>query len=364
MYMKKYGVLLVCLVISLVAMSQKSVINFETKSYDFGKINEEDGKVTFVFEFSNVGNSPLVVSRVQASCGCTTPSWTKEPIEPGKKGTIAVTYNPSGRPGAFMKTITVYNNSTEEQVTLVIKGEVIPKSSGVSSEYPVVMGGLRLKTKVVQINNVDKGKSQTRTVSIQNSSKENLKLTVVNLPAYVTVESSPETLKPNEEGKITFTFNSKNCPQWGPVSDDVYVVLNGLKTFSDDYKLILVGNVVEDFDKLSLDQKRKAPILEIPVKTINLGIFKAGTKRVGKFFVKNNGQNALEIRRVINNNKELRVHPLKMTVSGGKKSDIKVELNSKKLSEGDYKKSFTIQTNDPENSFVILVLSWTVEKSR
>jgi len=362
MFMKKYGLLLTCLIISMVAMSQKSVINFETKSHDFGKINEDDGKVTFEFDFSNVGNSPLVVSRVQASCGCTTPSWTKEPIEPGKKGTIDVTYNPSGRPGVFMKTITVYNNSTEEQVTLVIKGEVIPKSSGVSSEYPVVMSGLRLKTKVIQLNNVDKGKTQTRIVSIQNSSKDNLKITIANLPVYVVAEASPETLKPNEEGKITFTFNSKNCPQWGPVSDDVYVVLNGQKKYSDEYKLILVGNVVEDFDKLTLDQKRKSPILEIPGRSINLGTLKAGTKRVGKFFIKNNGQSALEIRRIINNNKELRVHPLKMTIAGGKKSDLKVDLNSKNLPEGEYKKSFTIQTNDPENSFLILVLSWKIVK--
>jgi len=362
MYMKKYGVLLISLIISLAAMSQKSLINFGAKSHDFGKINEDDGKVTFEFEFSNVGNSPLVVSRVQASCGCTTPSWTKEPIEPGKKGTINVTYNPLGRPGAFMKTITVYNNSTEEQITLVIKGDVIPKSGGINSEYPVVMNGLRLKTKVVQLNNVDKGKTQTRVVSIQNSSKENIKLSVANLPAYIVAATSPETLKPNEEGKITFTFNSKNCTQWGPVSDEVFVVMNGQKKFSDDYKLTLVGNVVEDFDKLTLDQKRKAPILEIPGRSINLGTLKAGTKRVGKFNIKNNGQNALEIRRIINNNKELRVHPLKMTVAGGKKSDLKVDLNTKNLSEGEYKESFTIQTNDPDNSFLILVLSWIVVK--
>jgi hypothetical protein len=124
--MKKYSLLLVCLVFSFVAMAQKPQINFEVKTHDFGKINEKDGPVTYVFEFVNKGDAPLVVSRVQASCGCTTPTWTKEPVEPGKKGMITVTYNVTGRPGMFTKTITVYTNDSQEQAVLIIKGEVIP----------------------------------------------------------------------------------------------------------------------------------------------------------------------------------------------------------------------------------------------
>lgn len=360
--MKKYSILLFCLVCTLAAMSQKAVISFEVKTHEFGKVNEEDGKITHVFEFTNKGISPLVVNKVQASCGCTTPVWTKEPIEPGKKGNITVTYNPSGRPGSFSKTITVYSNASDEQVVLTIHGEVIPKPSGESSAYPFVVGQLRSKSKVIQLNNVDKGKSQVRVLEIKNGSNAPLRPTVDNLPAYLSVTVTPETLKPNEEGKMTFTFNSKNCAQWGPTSDEVYIQLNGQKKYSDEYKLTVVSNVVEDFSKLTLDQKRKAPILEIPVRSLNLGTLKEGTKRVGKFKVNNKGQNALEIRRIINNNKELSVRQSRLTVSGGKSANIVVELNSKNLSEGDYKKSFTVQTNDPENGFIILILSWKVLK--
>jgi len=124
--MKKFGFLLVGLLVSLVAMSQKPVISFDEKTHDFGRINEKDGSVTYVFQFTNKGDAPLMINRVQASCGCTTPTWTKEPIGPGKKGSINVTYNTSGRPGMFTKTITVYTNSTQEQEVLIIKGEVIP----------------------------------------------------------------------------------------------------------------------------------------------------------------------------------------------------------------------------------------------
>lgn len=360
--MKKYSLLLLCLVVSLVAMSQKAVISFEEKSHEFGRVNEEDGKITYVFDFVNRGNSPLVVNRVQASCGCTTPTWTKEPIEPGKKGSVTVTYNPQGRPGPFTKTITVYSNAAEEQFVLTIHGEVIPKVSADNNPYPINMGGLLSKTKIIQMNNVEKGRIQARTMEIENGTKAPLKLTFESLPNYISYSVSPDVLKPGEEGKVTFTFNSKNCSQWGPVSDDVYVVINGAKKYSEEFKLSIVSNVIEDFGKMTLDQKRKAPIFEIPVRALNLGVVKKGVKRVGKFKVTNKGQSSLEVRRIINNNKEIVIHPSKMSIAGGRSTDIFVDINTKALTEGDYKKYFTIQTNDPDNSFVVLVVSWSVEK--
>ncbi len=325
-------------------------------------MNEEDGKITYVFDFKNSGNSPMVINRVQASCGCTTPIWTKEPIEPGKSGSITVTYNPAGRPGAFTKTITVYSNSTEEEVVLIIKGEVIPKQTSENNPYPVNMNGLVLKSRVIQMNNVEKGKNQVRTLDIKNTSNANIKPTIENIPVYLTAIVTPGILKPNEEGKITFTINSKNCTQWGPINDDVFVALNGQKKISGEYKISIISNIVEDFSKLTLEQKRKAPIFEIPQKNLNLGVVKIGTKRAGKFKVNNKGQSSLEIRRIINNNNEIVVRQSKLSIAGGRSADIILDLNTKNLAVGDYKKTLTIQTNDPDNSFIILVLSWTIQK--
>jgi hypothetical protein len=360
--MKKYSFLLVCLVLTLFVNAQKAVISFDVKEHDFGKVNEEDGKISYIFDFYNKGMTPLVLSKVEASCGCTTPTWTKEPIEPGKKGAITVTYNPSGRPGTFTKTISVSSNAIEEQVTLKIKGEVIPKLNAENNPYPVNIGGLLSKAKVVQMNNMNKGDKQVRTLEIQNSNKFPIKPTFEALPPYITASVFPETLNFNEVGKITFTFNSKYCSQWGPISDDIYVVLNGQKKYSDEYKLIVVGNVVEDFSKLTFDQRRAAPILEMPVKYMNLGDIKTNSKRTAKFKVINKGINSLEIRRVINQNKEFTVSQSKMSIASGKSAQIVAVLNTKGLNDGEYKKSFTIQTNDPDNSFLILVLSWNVVK--
>lgn len=361
--MKKYSFLLICLLLSFSAMAQKAVLNFEVKEHDFGKVNEEVGKITYEFEFVNKGNAPLVISRVQASCGCTTPVWTKEPIEPGKRGSITVTYSTTGRPGAFAKSITVYSNAIDEQMMLLIKGDVIPKQNADrASYYPVNLGGLMSKARFIQMNSIIKGDKQTRVLEIQNSGKVSVKPTFEGLPSYVTATVSPETLKPNEEGKITFTLNSKNATSWGPTNDEFYLILNGKRQFSEEFKLTLVSNFVEDFNRMTLDQKRKAPILDLPVRTLNFGTLKTGSKRVGKFKISNRGQNPLEIRRVINNNREIVNRQQQLTVRSGKSADIVLNLNTKNLSEGEYKKSITIQTNDPDNSFMILVLSWTVLK--
>ena len=360
--MKKYGILLICIVFSMAAMAQKAVINFEKKNYDFGKVKEEDGKITTTFSFKNEGNSPLVINRVQASCGCTTPTWTKEPIEPGKSGSIVVTYNPLGRPGIFVKTITVYSNATDEQTILIIKGDVIPKQTVDENAYPINMHGLLLKTKVIQMNNIEKGKSTTRSIEIKNGTNAMVLPVIENLPPYISVSTFPVSLKPKEEGKINFTFKSKNCPEWGPISNNLYLNSNGQKVKSEDNKLLVVANVVEDFSNMTLDQKRKAPIIEIPKRIIDLGTIKSGSKKIVQYTVYNKGENPLEIRRIINNNSELTVRQTKLSVKSGKNAAISVELNGGLLPPGNYKRSFTIQTNDPDNSFMILVLSWKEEK--
>lgn len=123
-FMLLFG-LLVCGAVS----AQKSKLpaaTFRKTVHDFGSV-KEDGKITTVFEFTNMGRSPLIVNKVNASCGCTTPSFTQEPILPGKKGKIDVAYNTVGRPGTFAKTITVYTNVPDTIYVLTIKGTVIPK---------------------------------------------------------------------------------------------------------------------------------------------------------------------------------------------------------------------------------------------
>lgn len=99
-------------------------IIFKEESYNFTEV-PEGPQVTHEFKFTNTGKEPLILTNVRASCGCTTPSWPKEPILPGKDGAILVTYNTQGRPGAFNKSITITSNADTPDKIIYIKGEVV-----------------------------------------------------------------------------------------------------------------------------------------------------------------------------------------------------------------------------------------------
>jgi hypothetical protein len=102
----------------------QGVLKFKSEKHDFGKV--EQGKpATFSFEFVNTGNQPVVISNAQASCGCTTPDWTKDPILPGKTGFVKATYN-AAAVGPFNKTVTVYSNAETPTLVLNLTGEVAP----------------------------------------------------------------------------------------------------------------------------------------------------------------------------------------------------------------------------------------------
>ncbi len=107
----------------------KPELKFETEVHDFGTI-KEGTQAKIDFKFANIGKEALILSSVNASCGCTTPSYTKEPVKKGEKGTVTAVYNSQGRPGPFTKTITVNSNALTSVKILTIKGVVEPAANG------------------------------------------------------------------------------------------------------------------------------------------------------------------------------------------------------------------------------------------
>ena len=106
------------------AQAEASIV-FDEYKHDFGTIKESDGKVSAVFTFTNRSDSPLVISKVEASCGCTTPEWTREPVAPGEQGYIKATYDPTNRTSFFSKSLTVYSNGNPSKIVLSIQGTAV-----------------------------------------------------------------------------------------------------------------------------------------------------------------------------------------------------------------------------------------------
>jgi len=100
---------------------------FTTTSHEFGTV-PEGPDATCEFTFKNTGNEPIIIQKAQPSCGCTVPSYAKEPVAPGAIGTINVAYHTKGKPNPFTKTITVVSNAGTKVLT--IKGIVEKAPTG------------------------------------------------------------------------------------------------------------------------------------------------------------------------------------------------------------------------------------------
>lgn len=123
--------ILTLLIIALTAVAVPAIskkkqadIKFAESSYNFGTIAEHGGKVSHTFEFTNTGDANLVIIDAKADCGCTVPEYPVQPIAPGKKGKIKVTFDPLYRQGGFTKVVTIRSNARQKKARIKITGVI------------------------------------------------------------------------------------------------------------------------------------------------------------------------------------------------------------------------------------------------
>lgn len=103
--------------------SPPTSIKFEKEEHDFGKV-KQDTENKYKFKFKNTGSNPLIIENAFGSCGCTVPTYPKEPIPPGSTGEIEVVYSPGKQKGMQQKTVTVIANTEPKETRVQIKADV------------------------------------------------------------------------------------------------------------------------------------------------------------------------------------------------------------------------------------------------
>ncbi|MCB0587386.1 MAG: DUF1573 domain-containing protein [Phaeodactylibacter sp.] len=106
-----------------------TVMSFDETEFDFGTVTEGE-KVSHTYKFKNTGEEPLILSNAKGSCGCTVPSWPREPIPPGGEGVVTVEFNSQNKKGKRNQKVTITANTNPPQTFIYLKGEVQPTEGG------------------------------------------------------------------------------------------------------------------------------------------------------------------------------------------------------------------------------------------
>ena len=356
--------LLLFLSVSALSMSLLSqpVMKLSATEHDFGTFREEDGKQKYDISVTNSGNAPLVIQNIVASCGCTTPEWTKEPIPAGGTGKITAIYDPKDRPGQFNKTLSVYTNSKPEMLVLTIKGEVIPREKTVEELFMFPVGTVRFESNHLAFTNVKKTEKKIRVMQVINTSRDPVKIEFDQMPVHLSLRANPETLKPGQKGIIEGTYDATKNPGWGNVNDMVKVKLNGV--VQENVYYYVSANLVEDFSKMTREDLENAPVFQIASTTVNLGKLPGASQKEVEFKFTNAGKSDLIIRHLRSTCGCTAVQQgnVGTGIKPGESSSIKAVFSTGTYN-GKVAKAIYVYTNDPKNSEVVLVLNAEVEQT-
>ena len=333
---------------------EKPKIVFEQMEHNFGSFKESEGVQTTTFKFTNKGSVPLVLSNVRASCGCTTPKWTREPVAPNASGEIQVSYNPKNRPGAFNKTITVSSNAENPSVVLRISGSVDQREKTLAEQYPSQIGDLRSKTNYISFAQIKINDVETQEMELINDTDKPIKVGFKSVPNHLTAKVNPETIPAHGKGVLSVTYNAKEANTYGFASHRIYLTENG----SNDYKTSIgvSATIEEDFSDLTPEQVANAPVAAFTEKAFDFGDMTQGEKKEHTFSLTNNGKSDLIIRNVRSSCGCTAVAPSKSVIAPGETAPIKVTFDSRGK-RGRQSKSITVITNDPKNPTTTLRIS-------
>ncbi len=361
--MKRLIFVIITLVIALGvtpsrAQFSEATITFDNLNHNFGNIKEEAGVVEHIFTFTNTGTESLLLNNVRSSCGCTIPEWSKEPIAPGKSGTIKVSFNPLRRPGAFRKSITVQSNAKVKTTVLYIVGMVEPKPKTIADEYPIKMGNIRLSSNHLSVSRILNTEKKSASINIINDSDHNIRITIPDSPEHLTFSVQPETLQPKQKGKIVVDFDATKINDWGFVSSRIYIYLDGAKYTGQ--LIAASGSIEEDFTHLTAVQKANGPKMVLTEETFNFGTITQGAVIEHDFSFKNEGKEPLVIRKIRTTCGCTASIPSSMEIAPGGEEKFHVTFNSR-AKKGKQLQTITIITNDPNKSTHQLHVAGTVD---
>jgi DNA/RNA endonuclease G (NUC1) len=204
-------------------------LEFDKTVHNFGDILLDSGPVSCTFKVKNTGSKPVVIYNAVTTCGCTKAEWTKEPIMPGKTGTISATYSNDEGPYPFDKSITVYMSEPKKPIILKMRGICMEEKVPVEKTYTMTYGPLGLREAYIKCGNLEQGGMKGNSVTVANISKAPIKVEFKDVSEQLEISISPNPVPAGETAEMSFCVKSDRS-KWGRNYHWAPPVING-KTY-------------------------------------------------------------------------------------------------------------------------------------
>lgn len=351
--------ILLCLT-CLTLFAQKEIGNgltIDKHTHDFGDILLDKGPVSCTFTILNKGTKAAVIYNVVSSCGCTDVKWTREPIRPGGKGTISVTYSNDEGAYPFDKNLTVYISDIKKPVILKIRGVSHEKKKTLEELYPTTFGSLGIKETYIKCGNIEQQGMRSDAVNVANLSNQPLEVDFTDVSPNLSIRISPNPIPARSVAEMEFTVYADR-DKWG--KNDYYAtpIINGKRyTASDNSKnLSIWAFTKENFSGLTQEQKNNGPLPMFDESTFSFGRIKKGTIVHAKFNVRNEGKETLCVYKVDINSCKWS-HSAFPAVAPDGEAEFRVHLDTAEMPKGEALAIITLVTNSPLRPIVNLFIA-------
>ena len=330
---------------------------FDKLVHDFGDVSMDDGPLTCTFTVTNNGTEPLVLFEVVSSCGCTDVTWTREPLQPGKSGTISATFKNEDGPFPFDKTLTVYVSGQRKPVILRLRGTVHEKKKSLSELYGAQkLGDFGLKARDYKAGVLKQGLTVSETATVANLGKKPLKVEFTEVSEHLKLNVSPNPIPAGSTATLIFTIEA--APGlYGKHTYTAVPVLNGRKASAP---LSVWSTTRENFDKWTDEERNNGAIPVFENSTANFGIVKAGDPVEVTFNCSNRGKSTFHIYQADPEDSALKVLEITDCEPGGK-GLVRVSLNTSAVEKGEAVIMLTLTTNSPLRPVVNLFVAGQIQ---
>ncbi len=330
---------------------------FDKLVHDFGDVSMDDGPLTCTFTVTNNGTEPLVLFEVVSSCGCTDVTWTREPLQPGKSGTISATFKNEDGPFPFDKTLTVYISGQRKPVILRLRGTVHEKKKSLSELYGAQkLGDFGLKARDYKAGVLKQGLTVSETATMANLGKKPLKVEFTEVSEHLKLNVSPNPIPAGSTATLIFTIEA--APGlYGKHTYTAVPVLNGRKASAP---ISVWSTTRENFDKWTDEERNNGAIPVFENSTANFGIVKAGDPVEVTFNCSNRGKSTFHIYQADPEDPALKVLEITDCEPGGK-GLVRVSLNTSAVEKGEAVIMLTLTTNSPLRPVVNLFVAGQIQ---